>query len=87
MQLDQSTATYTEEELEQDSDISLEIFIDAAKEQGYVTREEVLDYLDSENSEDDRVDAFVNDIQNLGIKVISSPLDEEDLLQGTAENP
>lgn len=87
MQLDQSTATYTEEELEQDSDISLEIFIDAAKEQGYVTREEVLDYLDSENSEDDRVDAFVNDIQNLGIKVISSPLDEEDLLQGTAETP
>ena len=83
MQLDLSQATYAADDLDQDdAELRLAVFIEGAKEQGYVTREEVLDYLDSEEAEEDRVDAFVNDIQNLGIKVISSPLDQEDLLQG-----
>ncbi len=82
MQLDPTPIDFTDDELDQDPELRLTIFIDGAKEQGYVTREEVLDYLDVENSEEDRVESFINDIQNLGIKVISSPLDEEDLLQG-----
>ena len=87
MPLDQSPIAYSDDDLDQDTDLRQTIFIDNAKEQGYVTREEVLDYLNSEDSEEDRVESFISDLQNLGIKVLNAPPNQEDFLLGNTNTP
>ncbi|MYD42991.1 MAG: RNA polymerase sigma factor RpoD [Gammaproteobacteria bacterium] len=60
-------------------------FLAKAREQGYVTYEEITDFIDvGEDDSDISVvfEEFVADIKDAGIKVFESPPTEEDLLQG-----
>ena len=60
-------------------------FFSKAREQGYVTFEEITDFLDVGEDDGDIgvvFEEFVADIKDAGIKVFESPPTEEDLLQG-----
>lgn len=63
----------------------LATFIEKAREQGYVTHEEITDSIDvGDDSSDIGVifEEFVADIRDLGIRVFETQPTEEDLLQG-----
>ena len=63
---------------------SIEFFA-KAREQGYVTYEEITDFIDVGDDDSDIsvvFEEFVADIKDAGIKVFESPPTEEDLLQG-----
>ena len=63
-------------------------FLEKAREQGYVTYEEITDFIDVGDDDDDDSDIglifeeFVADIKDAGIKVFKTPPTEEDLIQG-----
>ena len=60
-------------------------FLTKAREQGYVTYEEISDFIDVGDDDSDVgviFEEFVADIKDAGIKVFESPPTEEDLLQG-----
>ena len=66
-------------------------FLDKAREQGFVTYEEVTDFIgsDDEDDESDRstiFDEFVADIRDAGIPVFQNPPTEEDLVQGVSRS-
>ena len=60
-------------------------FLSKAREQGYVTYEEISDFIDVGDDDSDVsvvFEEFVADIKDAGIKVFETPPTEEDLLQG-----
>ena len=64
---------------------SVEEFLSKAREQGYVTYEEITDHIDVVDDDSDVgvvFEEFVADIKDAGIKVLEAPPTEEDLLQG-----
>ncbi len=64
---------------------SIENFLAKARDQGYVTYEEITDFLDVGDDDSDIslvFEEFVADIKDAGIKVFEAPPTEEDLLQG-----
>lgn len=68
-----------------DSEDTTREFIARAREQGYVTYEEVTDFIDVGDDDSDMsvvFEEFVADIKDAGIKVFEAPPTEEDLLQG-----
>lgn len=74
-------ALETEPKIDQQPTVSLEEFIEQARYDGYVTRDDVLEYL-GENVEEEKQDQFIREINALGIQVRETPLSEEDLLEG-----
>ncbi|MCE2406854.1 MAG: RNA polymerase sigma factor RpoD [Pseudomonadales bacterium] len=79
----QQTAIATRESTDSVTD-SIE-FLAKAREQGYVTYEEITDFIDVGDDDSDIsvvFEEFVADIKDAGIKVFESPPTEEDLLQG-----
>ena len=82
-QVSQQTTISTRERTDSISD-SLAFFA-RAREQGYVTYEEITDFIDVGDDDNDIsvvFEEFVADIKDAGIKVFESPPTEEDLLQG-----
>lgn len=60
-------------------------FFAKAREQGYVTYEEISDFIDVGDDDSDIsvvYEEFIADIKDVGIKVFETPPTEEDLLQG-----
>ena len=60
-------------------------FLERAREQGYVTYEEITDFIDVGDDDSDIgliFEEFVADIKDAGIRVFETPPTEEDLLQG-----
>ena len=60
-------------------------FLERAREQGFVTYEEITDFIDVGDDDSDIgliFEEFVADIKDAGIRVFESPPTEEDLLQG-----
>lgn len=60
-------------------------FLERAREQGYVTYEEITDFIDVGEDDSDIgliFEEFVADIKDAGIRVFETPPTEEDLLQG-----
>ena len=80
---DSQSTVQTRERTDSVSD-SIEFFA-RAREQGYVTYEEISDFIDVGDDDSDVgvvFEEFVADIKDAGIKVFENPPTEEDLLQG-----
>ena len=79
------TQTTTKSDQNDSLNDSIELFLAKAREQGYVTYEEITDFLDIGDDDSDLTvvfEEFVADIKDAGIKVFEAPPTEEDLLQG-----
>ena len=80
-----STDNSVSQQAEKDSINNTMEFLSKAREQGYVTYEEISDFIDVGDDDSDIgviFEEFVADIKDAGIKVFESPPTEEDLLQG-----
>ena len=71
---------------QEDQQSKIKYLISRGKEQGYLTFSEINDYLPSEALKSDQIETIISKINDIGIKVVETDLDDKDFVDSDAED-